>query len=176
MGNDRHCILALFALMLSGVAFAESTSDALTRIEAETMLLKAREKQLDVQANILSKQNEIALKQGVAGKLPQLSTSPDPVLRSVEGVGTALYATLETNSGVFEVQRGDVLPNGMQVVSITMNGTTLRNTSGKNVHLAVNVQNRPAATGLESMATGNGPMPSLPPLPLAPPMTKRVAR
>lgn len=173
MGNDRNCILALFALMLPGLAFAESTSDALTRIEAETMLMKAREKQLEVQANILSKQNEIALKQGVAGTLPQLSTGPDPVLRGVEGLGTALYATLETGGGVFEVQRGDVLPNGMQVVSISMNGVTLRNASGKNVHLVVNVQNRP--TGPESAAAGTGTMPLLPLPPLAPP-TRRVAR
>lgn len=174
MGNDRKRILVLFALMLPSLAFAESTSDALTRIEAETMVMKAREKQLEVQANILGKQNEIALKQGVAGTLPQLPASPQPILRGVEGLGTALYATLETGGGVFEVQRGDVLPNGMQVVAITMNGVTLRNASGKNVHLAVNVQNR--SNGYENAVVGAGTMPPLPPLPLASPMTRKVAR
>ncbi len=172
MGNDRTRILALCALMCSGAAYAESTSDALTRIEAETMLLKAREKQLDVQANILGKQNEIALRQGVAGTLPQISASPDPVLRGVDGLGKTLYATLETGGGVFEVQRGDVLPNGMQVVSITMNGVVLRNAAGKNVHLVVNMQNR--STGPEGATAGAGTLPPLPPL--APPMTRRVAR
>lgn len=168
MGNNRKSILVLLVFALSGLAFAESTSDALTRIEAETMLLKAREKQLDVQANILSKQNEIALKRGVATTLPQVSNGPDPVLRGIEGLGKSLYATLEAGGGVFEVQRDDVLPNGMRVVSITMNGVTLRHPSGRNVHLAVTVRNSafgPAAAG------------TLPPLPpLAPPTITRVTR
>ena len=169
MGNNRKSILVLLAFTASGFACAESTSDALTRIEAETMLLKAREKQLDVQANILSKQNEIALKRGVATTLPQISTGPDPVLRGIEGLGTTLYATLEMASGVFEVQRDDVLPNGMRVVSITMNGVTLRHPSGRNAQLTVAVRN--PAPGL---AAGSGTLPPLPPL--APPAITRVAR
>jgi type IV pilus biogenesis protein PilP len=174
MGNDRKCILALFALTFSGLAFAESTSDALTRIEAETMLLKAREKQLDVQANILSKQNEIALKQGIATTLPQISTGADPVLRGIEGLGTALYATLETGSGVFEVQRGEVLPNGMRVVAIAMNGVTLRDAAGRNVHLAVTGQNSAPGPANAGAAQGAG---ALPPLPLfAPAMIRGPAR
>lgn len=172
MVNNQKSILVLFAFTFSALAFAESTSDALTRIEAETMLLKAREKHLEVQANILSKQNEIALKRGVATTLPQVSTGPDPVLRAIEGVGTTLYATLETGGGVFEVQRDDVLPNGMRVISIAMNGVTLRHSSGRNVHLTVTVRN--PSLGLASAAAGSGTMPPLPPL--APPTINRVAR
>jgi type IV pilus biogenesis protein PilP len=171
MGNNRKSILVLLAFTASGLSHAESTSDALTRIEAETMLLKAREKQLDVQANILNKQNEIALRRGVATALPQISTGLDPVLRGIEGLGTALYATLEMGGGVFEVQRDGVLPNGMRVVSINMNGVTLRHPSGRNIHLAVSVRN--PASGLAGAADGSGTLPPLPPL--APPAI-RMAR
>jgi type IV pilus biogenesis protein PilP len=174
MGNDRKYILALFAFTFCGLALAESTSDALTRIEAETMLLKAREKQLDVRANILSKQNEIALKQGVAGTLPQISNSPNPVLRGIEGLGATLYATLEIGNGVLEVQRDDVLPNGMRVVSITTNGVTLRHASGKNVHLPVTAQNAALGLAIAGAAQGAGAMPPLPPL--APAMIRGPAR
>ena len=170
MGNDRKCVLILCAFAFSGLALAESTSDALTRIEAETMLLKAREKQLDVQASILSKQNEIALKQGMASALPQISTGPDPVLRGIEGLGDKLYAILEVGGGIFEARQDDVLPNGMRVVSITANGVTLRHSSGRKVHLAVTVRNR--VSGLANEASGTvGALPPLPPL--APVMTRR---
>lgn len=172
MGNDRSRILALCAFACSGLAFAESTSDSLTRIEAETMLLKAREKQLDVQASILSKQNDIALKQGVAGALPQLTSGPDPVLRGIEGLGSTLYATVEAGGALFEVQRGDVLPNGMHVVSINRNGLTLRNAAGRNLHLVVTVQSR--ASVPDNAAAGTSTLPPLPPL--APPLTRKVAR
>lgn len=174
MGNNQKHILALFALTFSGFAFAESTSEALTRIEAETMLLKAREKQLDVQANILSKQNEIALKQGVATALPQISTGPDPVLRGIEGLGTAMYATVEMGATVFEVKRGDVLPNGMHVVSIAKNSVTLRDASGKNIQLAVTARN--SASNLANAGTTQGTGVMLPLPPLAPAMARGTVR
>jgi hypothetical protein len=69
---------------------------------------------------------------------------------------------------VFEVQRDDVLPNGMRVMSITTNGVTLRHPSGRNLHLAVTVRN--------SVLGSAGPG-ALPPLPsVAPPTLTRVAR
>ena len=164
MANNRNHILALCVLMFSGVAFAESTSEALTRIEAETMLMKARERQLDVQANILNKQNEIALRQGVANTLPQISTGPDPVLRGIEGLGKSMYATLEIGSTVFEVRRGDVLPNGSQVISIAKNSVTLRSSSGGNLQLAVTARNGSSNVASESTGQGTGVMLPLPPL------------
>ncbi|SFV05771.1 type IV pilus biogenesis protein PilP [Pseudoduganella namucuonensis] len=113
---------ALLAASLScGAAFADPTSDKLTRIEEETLLLKARERQLDVQASILSKQGDIAAKQSAISQAAQTQTPKqgDPVLVGVEGIGRAMFATLQLGDGsMVEAQAGDVLANGMRVLSI----------------------------------------------------------
>jgi type IV pilus biogenesis protein PilP len=137
MRNDAKWILALFAATLAGLAAAESTSDALTRIEAETVLLKAREKQLEVQSNILGRQNEIALRQGAGNALPHMPTGGEPVVLGIEGLGAAIHATLELNDGsLLDVEAGDVLPNGMRVVSIRASAVVVRTRAGKNIRLA----------------------------------------
>lgn len=100
-------------------AFAESTSESLTRIEAETMVLKARERQLEVQASIVGKQNEIAAKQTMTTALNQTEVVGDPMIRAIEGIGGRMYATLQMNDGsIVDVQQGDTLPGGMKIVSI----------------------------------------------------------
>jgi type IV pilus biogenesis protein PilP len=174
MGNDRKYMLALMMLAFAGLASAESTSEALTRIEAETMLLKAREKQLDVQANILNRQNEIALKQGMANVLPQISSASNPVLRGIEGVGPNLYATLEIGNAMVEAQRGDVLPNGMRVVSVSRSGVNLRSESGRTIKLAVTAHDSAASSVNAGPAQGPGVMLPLPPL--APAMFKGATK
>ena len=52
MQNNLRYLVLFTGIALSSAALAESASEQLTRIEAETLLLKAREKQLDVQASI----------------------------------------------------------------------------------------------------------------------------
>ncbi|MEN3291430.1 MAG: hypothetical protein V7642_683 [Burkholderiales bacterium] len=137
MQNDSRWLLALFGAMLCGLAAAESTSDALTRIEAETLLLKAREKQLEVQSNILTRENEIALKQGRGNALADLPTGEEPVVRGIEGLGATMYATLQLRDGrVLDVQAGDVVSDGMRIVSIRPNEVVVRTKRGKHVNLA----------------------------------------
>lgn len=119
MRNNRKPLVLVAVLLVCGTAVADSTSDMLTRIEAETMLLKARERQLDVQANIISRQNEIAAKQGMNNLITQSATAGDPVVHAIEGMGGTLYATLQMSDGnLTDVQVGDVLSNGMRVISI----------------------------------------------------------
>lgn len=113
--------LAALAACMARPALAETTSQTLTRIEAETMLLKARERQLEVQASIVGKQNEIAAKQSMTVALNQTQTEVvgDPMIRAIEGIGGHLYATLQMHDGsLVDVQQGDTLPGGMQIVSI----------------------------------------------------------
>ena len=114
---------AIAALAVAGgTAFpvhAESTSESLTRIEAETMVLKAREKQLEVQASIVTKQNEIAARQSVTAALNQPEVVGDPVVRAIEGIGSRMYATLQLSDGsLVDVQQGDTLPGGMKIVAV----------------------------------------------------------
>ncbi len=125
MQNNYVTPLAVIALLtvaavipVSG-ARAESTSDSLTRIEAETMVLRAREKQLEVQASIVGKQNDIAAKQSMTNVINQTAVVGDPVIRAIEGIGGRMFATLQMSDGsIIDVQQGDTLPTGMKIVSI----------------------------------------------------------
>lgn len=165
MGNERTLIAALCAVLLAAPAAAESASDALTRIEAETLLLKARERQLEVQANILQRQNDIAMKQGQAGGLPQIASGPEPQVRAIEGVGRQMFATLDLGGGaLLDVAVGDVLPSGMRVVSIGAAGVSVRNRAGTTVPLAM----APRVPAMAHTAAGAGQV--LPPLPPFPPL------
>ncbi len=115
----RAVLLAAAVAAGADMAHAESTAETLTRIEAETMVLKAREKQLEVQANIVGRQNEIAAKQTMTAALSQTEVVGDPVIRAIEGIGSRMYATLQMSDGsTIDVQQGDTLPGGMKIVSI----------------------------------------------------------
>ena len=117
----KHCVLIL-GIGCAGLSAAETVSDSLTRIESETLVLKAREKQLEAQSNILARQSEIAVKQAISDTLAQSTVSGNPVIRAIEGIGRVLHATLQLHNGALvDVQAGDVLPNGMRIVSIRPN-------------------------------------------------------
>lgn len=168
MQSDLKPLLAVLLAALCATAAAESTSDALTRIEAETLLLKAREKQLDVQSSILTKQNEIALKQRGGDAIAQVSRDGEPVVRGIEGLGGAMYATLQLSDGsMMDVKAGDVLPNGMRVSAVRANEVTVRARGGKEVRLS----RQTAAPGSAQAVymIGAAPMPPLPPLPQSAP-------
>jgi hypothetical protein len=145
---------AMLALALSGLTAAplacaaDSTAESLTRIEAETAVLKARARKIEVQAQIASKQAEIA-------KLTVPAMAGDPTVRSVEGVGSRVYATLQLENGSpMDVRMGDVLPNGMKVESIGPNEVIVRKTNKRRYRLATT-----------PVAPPVGGMTALPPLP-----------
>ncbi|MGZ3237538.1 MAG: type IV pilus biogenesis protein PilP, partial [Burkholderiaceae bacterium] len=107
MQNYLKPIVLFSGLVLSSAVFAESASDNLTRIEAETLVLKAREKQLDVQAKIIARQSEIASKQAESDRLTQTAVYGNPVILSIEGLGKAMFATLQMENGnAIDVQTG----------------------------------------------------------------------
>jgi type IV pilus biogenesis protein PilP len=140
----KHATL-LSGLALSVSVFAESASDNLTRIEMETLVLKAREKQLDVQAKILAKQSEIASKQAESDRITQSPMIGNPVILSIEGLGKSMFATLQLDNGnTVDVQAGDMLSNGMKVVSIRVNEVVIETAKKKRVRLAA-VSQTPAA-------------------------------
>ncbi|SFL98480.1 type IV pilus biogenesis protein PilP [Rugamonas rubra] len=147
---------------------AETAADRLTRIEAETLVLKAREKQLEVQVNIMSKQNDIVAKQQLNEMMVQNAVLGDPVIRSIEGIGKTLYATLELNNGTqVDAQVGEVLSNGMKVVSIRSNEVIVQTGKKRRVRLAANA--RPPATFNPNFPSAGVPLP--PPLPMSLPMS-----
>lgn len=161
MQNNLKPILAALCILLPVTALADSTSDSLTRIEAETLLLKAREKQLAVRAQIVAKQAEIASRQAESNRLARIASAGDPVIRSVEGIGSTVYATLQLDNGsTVEAKVGDVLPNGMKVVAVNPNEVIVETQKRKRVRLGT------GAAGTSHYGQG-APMSSmaLPPLP-----------
>ncbi|MBB5391336.1 MULTISPECIES: type IV pilus biogenesis protein PilP [unclassified Herbaspirillum] len=137
-------------------AHAESTSESLTRIEAETMVLKAREKQLEVQASIVTKQNEIAARQSVTAALNQPEVVGDPVVRAIEGIGSRMYATLQLSDGsLVDVQQGDTLPGGMKIVAVHPR-EVLASSKGRQFRLGTYA---PALTGFNPNFPGPGVSP-----------------
>ncbi|WP_198117387.1 type IV pilus biogenesis protein PilP [Massilia rhizosphaerae] len=127
MSNKSLWCAVLVSLLGCAPAYADPTAEKLSRIEGETLLLKARERQLDVQGSILMKQNQIATIQAATAAMTHAPVASDPQVRSVEGIGRAVFATLQLGDGtVIEVQPGDMLPKGMQVVSIAPGNVIVR--------------------------------------------------
>jgi len=141
MRNDRPTKLALACLLALCAApvLAQTTAASLTRIEAETLLLKARE---EVQSSIIAKQNEIAAKQAMGVAISQPPVVGQPVVRAIEGLGKTLYATLEMADGsMLDVQTGSVLPNGMRILAVESNAVLAQAPGRKRVRLAGFTQN-----------------------------------
>jgi type IV pilus biogenesis protein PilP len=108
---------------------AAATVAALTRLEGETVVLKAELKKLETQTQIAQRAAELNRLNG--------GGAPDDVrVRAVEGLGGKLFATLESRSaGEFEVKVGDTLPNGMRIVAIKPNAVVAQLRSGARVQL-----------------------------------------
>lgn len=156
MRNNHPAGAALLVAACLGLAAlpaaSETTSQSLTRIEAETMVLKARERQLEVQASIVGKQNEIAARQSMTVALNQAEVVGHPVIRAIEGIGGRMYATLQMNDGsLVDVQQGDTLPGGMQIVSIGSREVVAR--SGKR---KIRLASSSAASGLTPALPSSG--------------------
>lgn len=147
MRNNMQLAALPLALTLAfaGTALpagAETTAASLTRIEAETLVLKAREKQLEVQSSIIAKQNEIAAKQSMGAQITQTAVVGNPVVQAIEGLGGALYATLQMADGsTVDVQTGSVLPDGMRIVSIKPNEVVALTAAKKRLRLSGVSQN-----------------------------------
>jgi type IV pilus biogenesis protein PilP len=170
MRNDLKGALFLSGALVTCAALAETASESLTRIEAETLVLKAREKQLEVQANILAKQQEIAAKQQLRDSFAHTASSGNPVIRSIEGIGTRLYAALQMADGSHaDVQVGEVLPNGMKVVAIRQNEVIVETGGKRRMRLAAAASPPPL---LYPSYPGPGPT-FVPPLPVPLPRSPR---
>jgi type IV pilus biogenesis protein PilP len=166
MQNNLKYVALLAGIAFSGAALAESASEQLTRIEAETLLLKAREKQLDVQASIMARQNEIASRKQVNEQLTQNAVVGNPVIRSIEGIGRTMYATLQLADGsLVEAKVGDVLSNGMKIASISANEVIVESGKKHRVRLAAAVPMQVAPAAAPVYANAGLPLP----LPVAAP-------
>ena len=139
MRNKLIVALSLLSLPFLHTApvLAETTAESLTKIEAETLVLKARERQLAVKAQILQLQGEITLREARADQSARPGAPGDPTVQSIEGVGGVLHATLLFENGsTIDIKGGDVLPNGMRVVSILPNEVMVSADKRRQIRLA----------------------------------------
>lgn len=166
MHANLKTLMLVAGLACCTIAMADSASDSLTRIEAETLVLKAREKQLDVQAKIMARQTEIAAKQAESSRSTQSASPGNPVITSIEGLGKTMFATLQMDNGnLIDVQSGDVLSNGYRVVSIRPNEVIVETSRKRRVRLAAASTSVPSFD--PSFPSSGLRLPPLPPL--APP-------
>lgn len=167
MRNNYALLWAAMAALYATGAGAESTSDILSRIEAETLVLKAREKQLEIQSNIVTRQNEIAVKQSMTTAITQPVVVGDPLIRAIEGMGGKMYATLQLSDGsVVDVQQGDVLSSGMKIVAISAREVVALSKDNRRIRLGAYAQQH---TGFNPAFPGAG-------LSLPAPQLRSVAR
>lgn len=134
---------------------AAATVAALTRLEGETVVLKAELKKLETQTQIAQRSAEL-------NRLNAGDTPDEVRVRAVEGLGNKLFATLESrNAGEFEVKVGDTLPNGMKIVSIKPNAVYAQTRGGGKVQLPMVVSWRASsyAGAPDTNPTGFPPLP-----------------
>ena len=144
-----------------------ATAQALTRLEEESLLLKARLKALETEAQIAQRNAELT-------RLAASGERSGFVVRAVEGIGKSLYATLwSRDQGEVEVKVGDALPNGMRIVAVRP-GEVLAQLphSRKPVALPMAIDALPAPAGEQSYAgaptaggAGISGIPNIPSLP-----------
>lgn len=170
--QNKFIVALCMPLLIAVPATAETTAEALSKIEAETLVLKARERQLAVKAQILQLQGEITAREASADQNARPGAPGDPTVQAIEGVGDRLHATLLFENGsTIDVKSGDTLPNGMRVVSVQPNEVTVSADKRRKVRLAqTSVGAVSAASGavqttvaLPVMSSSNfAPVPKLP--------------
>ncbi len=166
-------LTACLVLSLSTPAKAETTAETLSKIEAETLVLKAQERQLAVRAQILQLQGEITARETNADKNARPGAPGDPTVQSIEGVGDRMHATLLFENGsTIDIKGGDTLPNGMHVVSIQPNEVMVSANKRRSVRLAqtsagaVSAASGGVQTSVALPATAQSNFASVPRLPM----------
>lgn len=131
------------------------TSDAatqLTRLEEQTMLLKAEIKKLDAQAEVAQRTAALS-RMGTGAALDPGGQAVRVV--SIEGFGHHYSAVIQTTDGQrFDVAAGDELPNGLHIVSIGANEVTGRWSGGQTARMVPVMASRSGA--VLNPGTGNG--------------------
>ena len=166
MPNKMKRFLVISCLALPGAAQADSTADSLSRIEAETLILKAQEKQIQVKAQIADREAEIASKQLASGRSGRSAILTDPTVKGVEGIGPNLVASLLLENGVsIDVKAGETLANGMRIVSIRSTEVIAETPGRRRVRLAPTAPQAPAgATAYPAYPTAMVALPPLAPM------------
>ena len=143
-------------------AWTPNAAAELTHLQEQTMLLRAEIKKLDAQAEV-AQRNAVLTRLGSAGNAADSSFDAVRVV-AIEGLGRRFSARLQSSGGQeFDVSAGDMLPNGLHIVSIASNEVVGRWSSGQTLHLMPVLASRSGAVfnpGVSSASAGTAPMPN----------------
>jgi type IV pilus biogenesis protein PilP len=110
-------------------AWSSDAAAQLTRLEEQTVLLKAEIRKLDAQAEVAQRTAALA-RLGSAATIDPVSQNVHVV--AIEGLGHRYTAVVQTGDGQrFDVAAGDELPNGMKIVSVGANDVVGRWSNGQ---------------------------------------------
>ncbi|MBR8130759.1 type IV pilus biogenesis protein PilP [Burkholderia ambifaria] len=140
------------------------TADELISLQEQTMLLKAELKKLDAQAQVAERAAALSRLTGTGRAGPGLDDGVDvPRVIAIEGLGRNLSATLQRADGLqFDASAGDVLPDGLRIVSVSSREVVARSRGGRIVHLRAGTAAGAAVAPLPPVAGAAG-VPGLPP-------------
>jgi type IV pilus biogenesis protein PilP len=183
MRNDRAMtvlmVASIFAWPISALARSETPDPAntgatvattpaavqaaneLMRLQEDTLLLKAQLKKLDAEAQVVEREEALP-------RMGRPVPYGDMSLVATQSLGKATSATISSGDGAeIGVETGDMLPNGMHVVSIRSGAIVLAGREGHHVTLTV-VSPQQTARNIAAMGAANsGGVPPFPVLPMS---------
>jgi type IV pilus biogenesis protein PilP len=151
------CVLGFLAVLAGIDAHAETTAAELLRLGEETAVLKARAKLLEAQRQVSSMQSQ----PGRATADAPVFTPGLPSVQSIEGIGGALYATLQPEQGgTLDVKAGDMVGKNLKIIDVKPREVIVQ--SGKNPPVSLRVN---SAVGVADAASPPPKPPAVPFLP-----------
>jgi len=131
MYSRKKIAAALLASCFASAALAEQTiAEQLHRINESIALLTAQKQELELKAQVTSKQSEIALISN--SDASNIDRAGHPVVRAIEGADGKLKATLAFGSGVQQtVKTGEKIYGGWTVTNIAVDAVSITRGSEK---------------------------------------------
>jgi type IV pilus biogenesis protein PilP len=136
-------------------------TNELMRLQEDTLLLKAQLKQLDAQTQVVEREEALH-------RMGSHTSYDDMSLIATQSLGKTTSATILSSEGAeISVQTGDILSNGMHVVSIRSGAIVLAGKGGRRVTLTVISPQRTVSSIAATGAVNGGGVPPLPALPIS---------
>lgn len=118
MRNETMKLVGVVVALMSSSAFAESTVGDLSKIQSETLIIKAKVSRATAQAEL-----EAKTRGSVAAPAIEVDV---PVVKNVYGIGKKLMATFLFSSGAtIDAREGEVIMGGYKVASLSVDKVEL---------------------------------------------------
>lgn len=130
MSKGKKLAVIAMAICLPGMSFAESTIEKITAINESIAITQARLQELELRLKVATKEGELER----LGAPPTTNMMVDeiPTVRSIEGVGNNLKATLSLRGGITQIVGIGEKFSGWHVTQISSGAVTV--TRGKDVY------------------------------------------